>query len=82
MEKLNVAVVGATGLVGRKILQILEERNFPINKLRAFASEKSAGSKINFKNENITVEKLDENSFSNGDIDIALFSAGGSVSEK
>lgn len=82
MENLNVAVVGATGLVGRKILEILEERNFPIKNLRAFASEKSAGKKLDFKNEKITVEKLDENSFSDGDIDIALFSAGGSVSEK
>ena len=43
MENLNLAVVGATGLVGRKILEILEERNFPIKNLRAFASEKSAG---------------------------------------
>ncbi|MDY3006239.1 aspartate-semialdehyde dehydrogenase [Anaerococcus porci] len=82
MKEFNVAVVGATGLVGRKILEILDERNFPIKNLRALASEKSAGNKIKFRGEDITVEKLDENSFSNKDIDLALFSAGGAVSEK
>lgn len=82
MKEFNVAVVGATGLVGRKILEILEERNFPIKSLRALASEKSAGSKLKFRGEDIVVEKLDENSFTDKDTDLALFSAGGSVSEK
>lgn len=82
MKEFNVAVVGATGLVGRKILEILEERNFPVKKLILLASSKSAGSKLDFNGEKVTVEELDENSFTNRDIDLALFSAGGSVSER
>lgn len=81
MKKVNLAVVGATGLVGRNILQILEERNFPVNKLKALASKKSAGKTISFNGKEVTVEELDENSFDQ-DVDMALFSAGGSISEK
>lgn len=79
-EKYNVAVVGATGAVGNEMVSILEERNFPVNKLKLLASPRGAGTKIEFRGESYTVEVLDENSF-NG-IDIGLFSAGGSVSEK
>lgn len=81
MEKYNVAVVGATGLVGGTILQILEERNFPIDNLYLFSSKKSAGSAVSFKNKNYMVEELDENSF-DCSLDFAFFAAGGAVSEK
>lgn len=79
-EKYNVAVVGATGAVGNEMVSILEERNFPVNKLKLLASQRGAGTKIEFKGQPYTVEVLDENSFEG--IDIGLFSAGGSVSEK
>lgn len=81
MKKLNIAVVGASGMVGRTILKILEERNFPVNKLYLFASLKSAGEIITFCNKEYIIEELSENSFLN-DIDIALFSAGSSISQK
>lgn len=81
MKNVNVAVVGATGLVGRKILEILEERNFPINNIIFLASEKSEGNTIEFRGKSYKVKKLDENSF-DGEIDLALFAAGGSVAEK
>ncbi|MEG0181689.1 MAG: aspartate-semialdehyde dehydrogenase [Peptostreptococcaceae bacterium] len=81
MKKVNVAIVGATGMVGRTFLKVLEERNFPIDNLYLFSSARSAGSKVNFNGKEYTVEELDENSFDR-DIQIALFSAGGSISEK
>ncbi len=76
----NVAIVGATGLVGRTMLKVLEERNFPVGNLSLFGSERSAGTELEFKGEKIKVRALDANSFD--DIDIALFSAGKKVSEK
>lgn len=76
----NVAVVGATGMVGRKFIEVLEERNFPIEKIYFFASKKSAGSKITFKNTDITVEELNEDNIKNKTIHFALFSAGGDTS--
>jgi len=81
MKKLNVAIVGVTGNVGRTFLKVLEERNFPVDKLYPMASKKSAGIKINFQGQQWEVEELSETSFDK-DIDIALFSAGGSISEK
>ncbi|MDD2446501.1 MAG: aspartate-semialdehyde dehydrogenase [Tissierellia bacterium] len=81
MKKLNLAVVGATGLVGSTILKILAERDFPIENLYLLSSKKSAGSKVEFKGVEYEVEELTENSFDK-DIDIALFAAGGAVSEK
>lgn len=81
MKKVNVAVVGATGMVGRMFLKVLEERDFPIDKFYLFASEKSAGSKVEFRGKEYIVEELNQNSFDR-DIDIALFSAGGSTSLK
>ena len=80
MKKVNIAVVGATGMVGKEILEILDQRKFPINNLRLLASKKSAGSIVSFQGKSIKVEELTESSFT--DIDIALFSAGGSISEK
>lgn len=79
-EKYNVAVVGATGAVGNEMIEVLEEQHFPVAELRLLASERSAGEKLKFKDKQIPVQVLDENSFKG--IDIALFSAGGSVSER
>lgn len=79
MKKINVALVGATGMVGRTFLKILEERDFPIDNLYLFSSKKSAGSNVNFKGKNYIVEELTETSFDR-DIQIALFSAGGDTS--
>jgi len=71
----NVAIAGATGAVGDTFLQILEERNFPINELRLLASKRSVGKELTFKGKQITVQELTHDSFEG--IDIALFSAGG-----
>ena len=79
-ETYNVAVVGATGAVGEELRKILAERQFPVDTLRLLASERSAGQRLDFRGRQIPVEVLDEDSF--GDIDIALFSAGGSVSAR
>ncbi|QIB26764.1 aspartate-semialdehyde dehydrogenase [Caloranaerobacter azorensis] len=81
MKKFNIAIVGATGMVGRTFIKILEERNFPVKNLYLFASSKSKGTKLKFKGKEYTVQELTENSF-NEDIDIALFSAGSEVSKK
>ena len=82
MKKINVAVVGATGLVGSMMLKVLSEENFPIDNLYLFSSKKSAGKIINYCGKDYTVEELKEDSFDGRDIKIALFSAGVSVSEK
>lgn len=81
MKKANVAIVGATGMVGRTFLKVLDERNFDIENLYLFSSKKSAGSAIEFRGREYLVEELTEDSFKK-DVDIALFSAGGSVSKK
>ncbi|QNQ89428.1 aspartate-semialdehyde dehydrogenase [Corynebacterium poyangense] len=79
----TLAVVGATGQVGRVMRNILEERDFPCDKIRFFASSRSAGSTLNFRGEEITVEDLAEVTEENvSDVDIALFSAGGSTSKQ
>ncbi len=80
MSLRNVAVVGATGLVGRKMIETLEKRNFPIKSIKLLASERSKGKTLTFKGEEIPVEVLDENSFKG--VEIALFSAGGATSKK
>ena len=77
-SKYNVAVVGATGAVGRVMLSILEERKFPVDRLLPLASSRSAGGQVEFNGEKVTVQELKADSFEG--IDIALFSAGGSVS--
>jgi aspartate-semialdehyde dehydrogenase len=79
-EKYNVAVVGATGAVGEQMREILDERLFPVDELRLLASERSAGQYLEFQHKQRRVDLLDEHSFEG--IDIALFSAGGSVSDK
>jgi aspartate-semialdehyde dehydrogenase len=80
-KKPNLALVGATGLVGTTMLKVLEERDFPFENLYLMASAKSAGKTVIFKGENYIVEELTEHSFDKP-IDIALFSAGGATSEK
>ena len=78
MEKVNVAIVGATGAVGEVMLEMLAERQFPVDNLVLLASENSAGTTLQFKGKSIRVENLATFDFSN--TQIALFSAGGSVS--
>jgi len=75
-----VAVVGATGAVGREMLNILAERNFPADEVLAFASARSAGTAVPFGDDELTVEELEEDSFE--DVDLALFSAGGDIAKK
>lgn len=75
-----VAVVGATGAVGREMLKILEQRDFPAREVIALASARSAGTKVPYKDLELTVRELGEDSFKG--IDLAIFSAGGSISEK
>lgn len=92
MKKYNVGVVGATGLVGREMVRMLEKQNFPVANLRLFASERSRGKTLKFKGKEIVVEQLTPSSFkvsSSGEkpslqarLDIALFSAGGSISKE
>ena len=79
-EQYNVAVVGATGAVGEQVREILEERQFPVGELKLLASERSAGQFLPFQGHQVRVDVLNEQSFK--DIDIGLFSAGGSVSAK
>ncbi|MFU8804884.1 MAG: aspartate-semialdehyde dehydrogenase [Bradymonadaceae bacterium] len=78
MKKYCVAVVGATGAVGREMLRTLEAREFPVRHLRAMASARSAGQTVEFRGEAIVVEDLETASFDG--VDFALFSAGGSTS--
>lgn len=78
-KKLNVAVVGATGAVGSKMMEKLIERKFPIASIKFLASARSAGKQIEFNGENYTIEEAKPESFEG--VDLALFSAGGSVSE-
>lgn len=80
MKKYNVAVVGATGLVGREMLKTLSQRDFPIDQLKVIASERSEGKKIQFEDRELTVESVKEGTFEG--IDIALFSAGSGVSKE
>lgn len=82
MKKYNVAVVGATGMVGRKFLQVLTERNLPVENYYLFASAKSAGKEVDFMGKKHTIIELAEKNIVDKKIDIALFSAGGDVSKE
>lgn len=82
MKKYNIAVVGATGMVGRKFLQVLTERQLPAENYFLFASAKSAGSEIDFMGKKHTVIELNEQNIKAHKIDIALFSAGGDISKE
>ena len=80
MKAFNVAVVGATGAVGNEMIETLEARDFPVKSLKLLASERSVGVSISYRGRDMPVEVLDENSFKG--VEIGLFSAGGSVSQK
>ncbi|MCB1171778.1 MAG: aspartate-semialdehyde dehydrogenase, partial [Leptospiraceae bacterium] len=80
MKAKKLAIVGATGAVGQEMLKVLEKRNFPYDELVLLASARSAGKKINFRGQEYTIQELKEDSFK--DIDLALFSAGGSITKK
>lgn len=80
MKQYRVAVVGATGMVGRKFLEVLEERQLPVSEYLLFASKRSAGKEITFMGKKHTVRELTDDAFQGLDIDIALFSAGGETS--
>ena len=79
-KNLHIAIVGATGAVGIEMMKTLEKRNFPVGKLTLLASAKSAGKSLPFRGEEVRVQELREDSF--GGVDVALFSAGGSISLK
>ncbi len=80
MKNPRIAVVGATGLVGRTMISVLEETKFPSSSLRLFASSRSAGTTIPFRGSELTVEEFAVDHFA--EIDIALFSAGGELSKR
>ncbi|MBO5212701.1 MAG: aspartate-semialdehyde dehydrogenase [Clostridia bacterium] len=80
MKKYNVGILGATGAVGREMLRILEERNFPVNELRLLASERSVGKKVSFKGEEITIKLADFGAFEG--LDIVLGAASNAVAKK
>jgi len=82
MSRYNVAIVGATGAVGEELLRVLEELKFPVAALLPLASARSAGGQVEFAGKSIRVEELTADVFEGRDIDIAFFSAGGSISEK
>ena len=82
MKKYNIAVVGATGMVGNKFLEVLTERQLPAENYYLYASAKSAGKEINFMGKKHTVIELKEENIVDKKIDIALFSAGGDVSKQ
>jgi aspartate-semialdehyde dehydrogenase len=79
VDKVNVAIVGATGAVGEVMLEILAERNFPVEELTLLASERSAGTRLQYQGKSLVVQDLAHFDFSN--TQIGLFSAGGSISE-
>ena len=82
MKLYNVAVVGASGAVGEELFRVMEEQNFPVGELLPLASINSVGKVIEFNGKEYKIEELTEDVFKGRDIDIAFFSAGGSISAK
>ena len=80
MKKLNVGILGATGAVGREMLNILEERNFPVGELRLLASARSVGKKVPFKGEEIEIQLADFGAFKG--LDIVLGAASNAVAKQ
>lgn len=76
----TVAIAGATGLVGRTMIKVLQERSFPVDRLRLLASERSAGTKLSFWGEDFEVQPISRDGFEG--VDVALFSAGGSAARE
>ena len=81
MNEKKLALVGATGVVGRKVLNVLEEKNIPIEEIKLFASEKSEGKYIKFNGNLYPINELKENTFDER-FDYAIFTAGSKVAEK
>ncbi len=82
MRKFNVAVVGATGAVGEELFRVMDAYDFPVENIVPLASARSAGSSIEYKGKEYTVLELTETCFEENNVEIAFFSAGGSISEK
>ncbi len=82
MKKYNIAIVGASGAVGEELFRVLEEVNFPINTILPLASANSVGIEVECQGQTYKIEELTETVFEGRDIDIAFFSAGGSISAK
>ena len=82
MNKINLAVAGATGMVGRKFLQVLSERNLPVENYYLFASKRSAGTTLEFMGKEHTVLELTPENIKGKNIHVALFSAGGDASKE
>ncbi|MBQ3168682.1 MAG: aspartate-semialdehyde dehydrogenase, partial [Clostridia bacterium] len=80
MKKINLAILGATGAVGREMLKVLYERNFPIGELRALASAKSAGTKLPFGNTEVTVMEANDDAFIG--MDVVLGAVSNAMSKK
>ena len=80
MKKIRLAIVGATGLVGRTVLKVLEEKELPIDEYVLFASKNSAGNKLRFMDRDYIVQELNDLSFDSG-FDYAIFSAGGTTAK-
>ena len=78
---MNIAIVGASGAVGQELLKVLDQQNFPVDNLRLFGSQRSAGKEFNFRGKNIKVELLDHNADFSG-VDIAFTSAGAGTSKE
>ena len=81
MRKFKIAIIGATGLVGRSVIKVLEEKKLPIETYGLFATKNSAGKTIEILGKNYTIQELTENSFNFG-YDFAIFAAGGEISKK
>ncbi|EOI0502805.1 aspartate-semialdehyde dehydrogenase [Campylobacter coli] len=81
-KKQKIAIVGATGAVGEELLNVLDELDFPVESILPLASAKSAGNQIEFRGKSYKIKELTEDVFKENPVDIAFFSAGGSVSEK
>src|SRR5215831_13669384 len=79
-ERPHVAVVGATGAVGIEMIKTLEKRNFPVGQLTLLASSRSVGKKLKFRGHEVKVQELSKDCFAG--IELALFSAGGSISKE
>ncbi|MCH5160431.1 MAG: aspartate-semialdehyde dehydrogenase [Clostridiales bacterium] len=81
MKKYNVAVVGATGVVGRKMIEVLIERKFPVDEVQFFASKKSAGTVLDYNGRKVVVEELTKENVAQSNVKYAIFSAGSDVSK-
>ena len=82
MKLYDIIIVGPTNLIGRKLISILEERNFPVGRLKLYANDPSVGYEINFKNQSIKVEQITKNAFTEKNIELAFFLSSDEVSKE